>query len=174
MKKSSAKIEEKRSYTKRAPFPLVENMTQAATVTGAELVYIKMAKQKGCPAFGVANRIDLQILFPFLVSMLVDLLKKGSKIPGGFATWKQVLESEQATMATIERKSKENKLMETAEAKRQAAEACQFVFNELERAERELPPALAGLSSVECFKRLHSFTEGLRKNAQAKFEEVGK
>src|ERR1035441_9204745 len=53
---------------------------------------------------------------------------------------------------------------------RQGAEACAFFFAELERGERELPPALAGLPAVEIFKRLHNFTETLRKAGKGKFE----
>jgi hypothetical protein len=64
-------------------------------------------------------------------------------------------------------------LMPVAAAQRQAGFACGFFFEELQRAERELPPALAGLSAVEVFKHLHAFNENLRREAKLKFEAIG-
>jgi hypothetical protein len=64
-------------------------------------------------------------------------------------------------------------LMSCADGQRQAAVACGYFFSELERWERESPPSLAGLDTISCAKALHAFTEGLRKSAKAKFEEVG-
>jgi hypothetical protein len=63
--------------------------------------------------------------------------------------------------------------MLVSEAQRQAGEACGYFFSELQRMERELPPALAGGTAVDCFKRIHSFVEGLRKSAKEKFAQVG-
>lgn len=62
-------------------------------------------------------------------------------------------------------------LMPVADAKRQNFSAWSFVFNELERLEREQPPALAGLTAVEIGERLHVFTERMRTEAKAKFEK---
>ena len=79
---------------------------------------------------------------------------------------------------TRKRMARENEaaaglMMPTEEARRQAAIACSFLFAELERGERELPPAMAGQTAVEIFKRLHGFTEALRKAAKDKFNNIG-
>ena len=68
----------------------------------------------------------------------------------------------------------DKKMMLISDAQQQAAFACGYFFSELERAERELPPGLAGRSAVDIYKHLHGFIEALRRNAKAKFEEVGK
>ena len=62
-------------------------------------------------------------------------------------------------------------LMPVMDAKRQNHAAWCFVFNELERLEREEPPALAGLSAVDISVRLHVFVERMRTEAKAKFEK---
>lgn len=83
-----------------------------------------------------------------------------------------ILRATRARMELENRKA-EGLTMLVEDAKRQAAEACGYFFSELGRMERELPPALAGGTAVDIFKRLHSFTETLRGEAKARFEEVG-
>jgi hypothetical protein len=65
------------------------------------------------------------------------------------------------------------KLIVFSDARRQCAAAWCFVFEQLQRGENELPPALAGLSAVEVYERLHAFTERLRGAAKEKFEKIG-
>ena len=65
------------------------------------------------------------------------------------------------------------KLIDFADARRQCSEACCFIFDQLQRGENELPPALSGLSCLQVYERLHAFTERLRKDAKAKFEAIG-
>ena len=68
----------------------------------------------------------------------------------------------------------ERSMMPTADAERQAAEAMALTFAELDRRDRELPPALAGLPAVEIHKRMINDTGSIRKTLEAKFKEVGK
>jgi hypothetical protein len=83
-----------------------------------------------------------------------------------------ILRATRARMELENRKA-EGRTMLVEDGQRQAAEACSFFFAELGRMERELPPALAGGTAVDIFKRLHSFTETLRGEAKARFERIG-
>lgn len=89
------------------------------------------------------------------------------------------IQQEKLLKLTAERKTvelrlaKEKGLMMPVEVARcQNARAWGFVFENLQRAENELPPALAGLDSISIFERLHSFTERMRRDAQEKFEKA--
>lgn len=139
-------------------------------MTGAKAQLLKAAKRAGCKAFIGGGRVDGGILIPFLFEML----SKGNELPEGFASPVDWLNTEKARRESIRRKVDEKTMMPIAEAEAQASKACHFFIGELERGERELPPAMAGLSSIECFKRLHAFTESLRKKAKQMFEAIGK
>lgn len=129
-----------------------------------------MAKRQGCRAFISGSRVDSSLLIPFLFKML----QKGSDLPDGFASWREVLESEKAKREAIKRQTDEKSVMPTADAEREAAEAMALTFAELERRDRELPPALAGLSAVEIYKRMNADTESIRRNLREKFQSIGK
>ena len=150
----------------RRGFPVFESIGQAAAVLGAPLAMIKAAKRKGCKAFISGSRVDAGLLIPFLFGMMAT----GNELPEGMASAAEWLTTEKAKREAIKRRDDEKSAMPVAEACRQAAEACAFFFAELKRGERELPPALAGLPAVEIFKRLHNFTETLRKAGKQKFE----
>ena len=79
-----------------------------------------------------------------------------------------------ANRARMERDNRvaAGEMMLTADARRQASEAMAATFGELERRDRELPPALAGLSAVEIFKRMNADTESIRKTLKSKFDGV--
>ena len=154
----------------RRGFPVFESLGQAAAVLGAPLALLKAAKRKGCKAFISGSRVDAELLIPFLFGMLTE----ESELPAGIASAADWLMTEKAKREAIKRKADEKKMMPTADAVRQAAQACDYFFAELERGERELPPALAGGTATDIFKRLHSFTEGLRKAGKEKFEAIGK
>ena len=149
----------------RRGFPVFESIGQAAAQLGAPLAMIKAAKRKGCKAFIAGSRVDSGLLIPFLFGMAT-----GNELPEGMASAGEWLTTEKAKREAIKRRDDEKSAMPVAEACRQAAEACAFFFAELKRGERELPPALAGLPAVEIFKRLHNFTETLRKAGKGKFE----
>src|ERR1017187_558504 len=153
----------------RASFPVIESIGAAAAIIGAPKSLLKSAKLAGCKAFLTGNRVDLSILIPFLFGMLV----KGSDLPEGIATPQDWLATEKAKREAIKRQQDEKLVMLTSDGQRQAADAMAMTFSELDRRDRELPPALAGLSAVEIFERLHAFTERLRTDAKAKFEKVG-
>jgi len=168
---NKAEIEEKRiAGRQRTVWPVFGSMAQASAVMGYPQSVLKMAKERGCKAFIQAGRVDSGPLIPFINQMLA----KGSELPDGIATPQDWLATEKAKRESIKRQVDERLVMPTADAQNQAAEACQFFFSELERWERESPPALAGQTAVEVFKRQHGFTEQLRKNAKKKFEEIGK
>lgn len=169
MNQKRPKTQDRPAIAQKRLFPVFESIGQASATIGCSQALIKAAKRKGCHAFLPGSRVDSEILLPFLFQMLAE----GSQIPDGFSSWKEVLESEKARREAIKRQIDERATMPTAEAERQAAEACSYLFSELERMERELPPSLAGGTAVDIFKRLHQFTEGLRKSAQDKFNAIG-
>lgn len=145
-------------------------MGQAAAAIGCPESLLKAAKRKGCKAFLTHGRIDLGLLSPFLWQMV----SKATDLPEGFSSWREVLESEKAKREAIKRQQDEGAMMPTADAVRQAGEAMGLTFAELERRDRELPPALAGLSAVEIHKRMTGDTESIRKTLREKFQEIGK
>jgi hypothetical protein len=147
--------------------PVVESMGQAAHVLGAPLSLLKAAKRQGCKAFMSGSRVDLDVLSSFLWAM------KPSDLPAGVATAVEWLTLEKAKRETIKRQEDERSVMTTAEACRQASVAGDLTLSELERWEREMPPALAGLTTVEVSKRMHNATEALRKLLKAKFALIG-
>jgi hypothetical protein len=150
----------------RRGFPVFESLGQASAVLGAPEALIKAAKRQGCAAFISGSRVDAGVLVPFLFGML----SQESELPAGMASAQEWLTTERAKREAIKRKADEKKLMPILDAQQQASEACAFFFAELERAERELPPSLAGGTAVDIFKRLHNFTETLRKAGKTKFE----
>jgi hypothetical protein len=158
------------SEGRRIKFPVFESLGQAAAVLRAPLALIKAAKRQGCSAFISGSRVDSGILVPFLFGMMT----KGSELPEGMASPQEWLTTEKAKREAIRRKNDEHTMMPSAEAARQASEAASYIFAELERGERELPPALAGGTAIDIFKRLHSFIEALRKTGKEKFEAIGR
>ena len=85
------------------------------------------------------------------------------------------LEILKETKAKLVRDNKveEGKMMLCSSAVKQAAEAGGYMFAELERMARELPPALAGQSAVEVCKRISTEVEAIRKTLNEKFESIG-
>lgn len=156
----------------RAAFPVVEGIGLAAGILKVPETLLKESKRKGCKAFLTKGRIDLGILVPFLFEMLQG--GNENELPEGFSSWREVLESEKAKREAIKRQQDEKTVMPTADAIRMNAEAMAMVFSELERRDRELPPALAGLPAVEIYKRMSGDTEGIRKQLKSKFEEASK
>lgn len=153
----------------RLEWPVLEGIALTAATIGAPEPLIKAIKKNGSKAFLTGNRIDTGILLPELFAAL----SKASELPEGVATPQDWLATEKAKREAIKRQQDENSVMPTADAKRQSAEAMALVFAELERRDRELPPALAGLSAVEIYKRMNGDTESIRRNLQNKFEEIG-
>lgn len=149
---------------------LFDTMQQASAYTGTPISLLKSAKRSGCRAFKLGNRVDyLEFLKWYWAQDKTD-----AGLPDGFASWREVLESEKAKRESIKRQQDEKSVMPTADAEREAAEAMALVFSELERRDRELPPALAGLPAVEIYKRMNADTESIRNTLKGKFEEIGK
>lgn len=87
------------------------------------------------------------------------------------------IQKERLLKLTAERKMvehrlaiEEDRLMPVKDAETQYYAAWVFILDRLQRAENELPPALAGLPAIEIFHHLHRFTEKLRADAKEKFE----
>lgn len=149
---------------------LFDTMQSASSFTGTPISLLKASKAAGCRAFKLGNRLDYLEFLRWYWNK--DVEETG--LPDGFASWKEVLESEKAKRETIKRQQDEKSVMTTADACRQAAEAMQVTFMELERRDRELPPALAGLPAVEIFKKMNADTETIRKTLKEKFQQIGK
>lgn len=154
----------------RQKFPVFESMAQAAGALKCPESLLKAAKRAGCKAFLTGGRIDCDELIPFIINMIL----KGDNLPDGFSSWKEFRERNLALIAEATMKKITKQMLEVSDAQRQAGEAMVLVFAELERRDRELPPALAGLPAVEIFKRMNADTEAIRRNLKTKFEEVGK
>lgn len=153
----------------RKPWPMFESAEKFCGWAHCPSGLVKLAKQKGCKAFITGHRIDSGLLVPFLF----DLLNSEQELPEGVTTWKEANEKFSALRSQLKLEEEKRSLMPTADAERQAAEACNFVDSELQRGENELPPVLAGLPAVECGKILHSFTERLRSAAKKQFSQIG-
>lgn len=151
-------------------FPIFESIGSASAMVGCPESLIKTAKRQGCKAFLSGGRIDSGVLIPFLFGMVA----KGSDLPEGFSSWKEVLESEKAKREAIKRQQDEKSVMPTSDAVAQASAAGSHFMSELERFCRELPPALAGLSAVEIAKRMTALAESVRKTMKQKLGEIGK
>jgi hypothetical protein len=157
--------------SRRITWPVIESAKATAAILGAPLALVKAVKQtpEGARAFLPGNRVDTGILIPVLFAALT----KKSDMPDGCETPQDWLATEKAKREQIKRQREEGETMATADARRQAADAWGWLFSELERMERESPPAWSGLSSVELGKRIKAQVEKLRAGAKAKFEEVG-
>jgi len=77
-------------------------------------------------------------------------------------------------MTELKLAKEQGRMMETADGKRQAADAMAMTFSELDRRDRELPPALAGRNAVEISERMENDTKAIKKNLAVKFSEIGK
>lgn len=164
------KKQEKPSGRPRDSFAVVEGQEAFAAQWGYRVEVVKMAKKSGCPGFLAGNRIDPALAIP----AINRLMQTKSALPEGIATPQDWLATEKAKREAIKRQQDEGAMMPTADAIRQAGEAMGLTFAELERRDRELPPALAGLPAVEIHKRMTGDTESIRKTLKAKFQEVGK
>lgn len=149
---------------------ILDTMGAAAAWCGCSESWLKAAKKQGCKAFELNGRVRMDILVPFLIAMKSE----AGKIPEGFASWKEVREKWDADFAEVRTKTAQKKVMLTDDAVRQAGEAGGIFFAELERRDRELPPALAGLDTISINKRMKSDTENIRKALKQKLSEIGK
>lgn len=83
-----------------------------------------------------------------------------------------ILKEQRASLAR-KNESEAGELMPCASAVKQAAEAGGYMFAELERMAREIPPALAGLDAVSIGKRISAEVEKIRKTLQEKVQAIG-
>jgi hypothetical protein len=122
----------------------VEGMKVFCAKWGCSTAMLKTAKQKGCAGF-YQNRIDPLVVIPFIF----NIITAATNLPDGLASWKEVREMNDALISEVKRKEAQKLVMLTSDGKRQAADAMASTFSELDRRDRELPPALAGRSAVE-------------------------
>jgi hypothetical protein len=80
---------------------------------------------------------------------------------------------EQQVAAKRQNDVEAGRMMLTADAVAQAAEAGAMVMSELERLAREIPPAISGLDSISIAKRLNAEVEQIRKTLKEKFNAIG-
>jgi hypothetical protein len=170
MSKQKLKKQETDNTPRRQPFAAVEGQEAFAAAWGYRAEVVKLAKRKGCPGFLAGNRIDPTLAIPAINRML----QVASALPDGIASPQDWLATEKAKRESIKRQQDEKSVIPTADAERANAAAWGFVFAEIDRLCNELPPAAAGLSALEIFKRLTAFRESMRKSAKAKFEEASK
>jgi hypothetical protein len=154
----------------RIIWPKLESIPQCAGMLGCSESLLKAAKRAGCKAFISGGRIDTEILLPFLFSVNT----KAVKLPDGFASWREVGEMNTAGILEVKRKAAQKLVMETSEVKRQVSEGVGMMFAELDRNDREQPPALAGRSAVEISERMQAGTKAIKKNLEVKFQEIWK
>ena len=100
------------------------------------------------------------------------LVNTCEKVPLGFPTWKDYDAAGKAKTTWVELAKIEGKLGEHAEFKRQAGDAVGFMFSELDRRDRESPPAFAGRSAIEIAERMEADTKSIKRNLAAKFDTL--
>jgi hypothetical protein len=139
--------------------------------TGYSLAFVKavQATPAGAESF-TDNEIDL-LKF---VKAANELLGTATDLPAGFATWKEFREMNEARIAEVKRLEAQKLVMKTSEVKRQVAEGVGLLFSELDRRDREQPPALAGRSAVEISERMKADTKSIKKNLEQKFQAIAK
>jgi hypothetical protein len=76
-------------------------------------------------------------------------------------------------MTELKLATQQGRMAETAEVKRQIGEGVGYMFSELERRTRELPPVLAGLDSVSIFERMEAENKTIKNNLREKFASIG-
>jgi len=153
-----------------APGKKVDGLKKFSAEYGFSMEQIKavMKTPDGAAAIGISHIVDP----PKFCRAFNKLVNTVSELPKEFASWKEFLESRRAKIADVELQEKKGLLGPHSEFRRQTGEAVGYIFNELERMEREEPPALSGRSSVEIAERLSARTKTIKKNLQAKFETL--
>ena len=155
---------------KLVKWPTIDGASAFSALTHAPESLVKFLRANGCQAFISGNRIDSLKL----IQACFDKIKEGGEMPVGILTpqdWKAL---EQARREAIKRKHDEKLFMLTSDAQFQAAQAMAITFAELERRDRELPPAVAGLPADEVGERMTQDTEAIRKTLTKKFIGIGK
>lgn len=154
----------------RTEWPVLKGMKHAAGILHAPYEVIRQLRESGAAGFLSDNRMDTGIVVP----QIFDVVCGGQKLPAGCASWKEAGEKYRSLIAKHELELSEKLSIPAAEAQRQANECGGYMFGELERMVRELPPALAGLSTPEVHKRLRLEVERVRTELKLKLNEVGK
>ena len=138
---------------------------------GCSLAMLRVAKAKGSPGFHSGNRVGPP---EDVIKFLFKMLSSANDLPAGFATWKEFGEMQVALTNEVKRKEAQRLVMDTSEVKRQIGEGVGLIFNELDRRDRENPPALAGRSAQEISERMQADTKSIKKNLEAKFQGIAK
>lgn len=146
------------------------SMSACSGAMGVPLEVLKDAKDKGCPAFQGGGRVDYQ---SFSVWFFNGGDEEVSKPDDGTSSWKESLDKQRALKEKLIVEQRSGKLMDIAEGKRQAGEACGFLFGELDRVTRELPPMLKGRDETAVHAELVKSHAVIKKNAKVKFDLVG-
>lgn len=148
-------------------FPSIKSCSAS---TGIPLAILKQAKANGCPAFRQNNSVSLGEFLRWFFQQAID----NGDLPPGVASWRDALNKFQAQREQIKLAEDRKQVMQFSDAHQQAAEAAAFFFGELDRAERELPPAVKGLDEIEAMQTLKAFFKSVRENARKRFDAIGK
>ena len=159
----------KKNQSPNQPGRKVDGLRKFAAEYGFTLEQIKEVRKT---ADGAASVRQNEVDPPAFCRAFNAMVKTAEKVPLGFATWKDYDAAGKAKTTWVELKKIEGKLGEHSEFQRQAGAAVGYVFQELERMEREEPPALAGRPAVEIAERLTARTKTIKKNLAAKFETL--
>ena len=156
--------------TQAVPWPKVEGLKKFAGDTLYPLPWIKavLATPEGSGA--LRKNVVNSLLF---IKASNKLLKATSELPKEFATWREFREMNEARISEVKRKEVQKLFMQTSDGQRQAADAMAMTFSELDRRDRELPPALAGRNAVEISERMLADTKSIKKSLAEKFKEIG-
>jgi hypothetical protein len=146
----------------------IEGLRLASTLLKVPAALLVTAKQKGCPAFMRNNRINTAVLVPWLFDMLLS----SPDIEENMRPQDQ-LALTRAKREKIKLDMDKKVTMPVADAEREAAEAMAYVFEELERMDRELPPSVAGCTDIQVGVIMHENTEKIRNTLKEKFEKIG-
>lgn len=141
-------------------------MKSAAARTGLPLGFLRKCSAAGCPAFERNGRVDLNKLLPWIPKVM----ESREELPAGFDSWTAYLNSVKAKREDLRLQKERGEAIDINDAAEQARSAESYYFAELDRIEREFPPALAGLSATEISKRLKTFLDDLRQASREKFK----
>lgn len=149
--------------------PIANSMLQVQAWTGMPIELIKSLKSEGCEAFESGGRVRLGILLRFFFESYWDEVEKP---PDGLATWREALNRVQTHRQEILLDRDKGKVLDAQEAEARAAEAEAYYFSELDRALRELPTGLCGMTANQIADKLGQFFADLKTRSREKFKAV--
>ena len=155
----------------RREWPIIDGMARCAAITHAPYEILRMLAKSGCKAFLRAGRIDTEIIIP---AAFDAILNNDQLLPAGCASWRDAGDKFRALNEKLDYEMNEKLLIPIAEVERQANAAGIIFMSGFERAARELPPMLAGLSTAEVAKHLDNYIERVRNETKEALTKIVK